>query len=36
MLFSDLFDYRQKGDYGDLFDFEETDVVMNTTGRRFY
>ncbi|MDD3568160.1 MAG: HEPN domain-containing protein [Bacteroidales bacterium] len=28
MLFSDLFDYRQKGDYGDLFDFEETDVVM--------
>lgn len=22
-LFSKLFDYRQKGDYGDLFDFEE-------------
>lgn len=22
-LFSKLFDYRQKGDYGDLFDFDE-------------
>jgi uncharacterized protein (UPF0332 family) len=23
-LFSKLFDYRQKGDYGDLFDYDET------------
>jgi uncharacterized protein (UPF0332 family) len=22
-LFSKLFDYRQKGDYGDLFDYDE-------------
>ena len=22
-LFSKLFDYRQKGDYGDMFDFDE-------------
>ena len=22
-LFSKLFDYRQKGDYGDLYDFDE-------------
>jgi uncharacterized protein len=26
-LFSKLFDYRQKGDYGDLFDFDE-DMVL--------
>ncbi|MFN0016511.1 MAG: HEPN domain-containing protein [Saprospiraceae bacterium] len=26
-LYSDLFDWRQKGDYGDFFDFEETDVL---------
>jgi len=26
-LFSKLFDYRQKGDYGDLFDFDETMVL---------
>lgn len=26
-LFSKLFDYRQKGDYGDLFDFNE-DIVL--------
>lgn len=26
-LFSKLFDYRQKGDYGDLFDFNEDIVV---------
>jgi uncharacterized protein len=26
-LFSKLFDYRQKGDYGDLFDFDETIVL---------
>jgi len=25
-LFSKLFDYRQKGDYGDLFDFDEETV----------
>ena len=28
MLYSDLFDYRQKGDYGDFFDFEEKTVVL--------
>lgn len=26
-LFSKLFDYRQKGDYGDLFDFDENLVL---------
>lgn len=26
-LFSKLFDFRQKGDYGDLFDFNEETVV---------
>jgi len=26
-LFSKLFDYRQKGDYGDLFDFDENMVL---------
>ena len=26
-LFSKLFDYRQKGDYGDLFDFDESLVL---------
>ncbi|MBK9338626.1 MAG: HEPN domain-containing protein [Lewinellaceae bacterium] len=26
-LYSDLFDWRQKGDYGDFFDFEEEEVV---------
>lgn len=25
-LYSDLFDWRQKGDYGDFFDFSEPDV----------
>lgn len=25
-LYSDLFDWRQKGDYGDFFDFTEEDV----------
>lgn len=25
-LYSDLFDWRQKGDYGDFFDFKEEDV----------
>ena len=25
-LYSDLFDWRQKGDYGDFFDFAEEDV----------
>jgi len=25
-LYSDLFDWRQKGDYGDFFDFEKEDV----------
>jgi len=27
LLYSDLFDYRQKGDYGDLFDFDEQTVI---------
>ena len=27
MLYSDLFDYRQKGDYGDFFDFDEKTVT---------
>ena len=26
-LYSDLFDWRQKGDYGDFFDFSEEDVL---------
>lgn len=26
-LYSKLFDYRQKGDYGDLFDFTENEVA---------
>lgn len=26
-LYADLFDWRQKGDYGDFFDFTEEDVV---------
>ncbi len=26
-LFTKLFDYRQKGDYGDLFDFDEKIVL---------
>ncbi len=26
-LYSDLFDWRQKGDYGDFFDFTEEDVT---------
>ncbi|RPH32322.1 MAG: HEPN domain-containing protein [Bacteroidales bacterium] len=27
MLYTDLFDFRQKGDYGDFFDFEEENVT---------
>ncbi len=27
MLYSDLFDFRQKGDYGDFFEFEENIVI---------
>lgn len=27
MLYTDLFDFRQKGDYGDFFDFEEENVI---------
>lgn len=27
ILYSDLFDFRQKGDYGDFFDFKEENVV---------
>ena len=27
-LFSKLFDYRQKGDYGDLYDYDETYVFF--------
>jgi len=26
ILYSDLFDFRQKGDYGDFFDFDENTV----------
>ena len=26
-LFGDLFDFRQKGDYDDFFDFQEKDVI---------
>lgn len=26
MLYGDLFDLRQRGDYGDFFDFEEKDI----------
>jgi len=26
-LYADLFDWRQKGDYGDFFDFQEKDVL---------
>jgi len=26
-LFSKLFDYRQKGDYGDLYDYDEATVI---------
>ena len=26
-LYSDLFDWRQKGDYSDFFDFSEKDVT---------
>jgi uncharacterized protein (UPF0332 family) len=27
MLYGDLFDLRQKGDYGDLFNFEEQHII---------
>jgi len=27
-LYGDLFDWRQKGDYGDFFDFTEEDVKL--------
>jgi uncharacterized protein (UPF0332 family) len=27
MLFGDLFDLRQKGDYGDFFDLKELDII---------
>jgi uncharacterized protein (UPF0332 family) len=27
MLYGDLFDLRQKGDYGDFFDFEEKHII---------
>ncbi len=27
ILYSDLFDFRQKGDYSDLFEFEKDDVI---------
>jgi len=32
-LYSDLFDWRQKGDYGDFFDFERKNVqpIMKPT-----
>lgn len=32
-VYSDLFDWRQKGDYGDFFDFTEKDVlsILNPT-----
>lgn len=28
LLFGDLFDLRQRGDYGDFFEFEEKDIVQ--------
>ena len=28
LLYSDLFDYRHKGDYGDFFDFNEETVIV--------
>ena len=28
LLYGDLFDLRQKGDYGDFFDFEERDILL--------
>ena len=28
MLYGDLFDLRQKGDYGDFFDFEEKHITV--------
>ncbi len=28
ILYTDLFDFRHKGDYGDFFDFEENNVVI--------
>ena len=31
-LFSKLFDYRQKGDYGDLFDYDEETVTPLISG----
>ena len=27
MLYGDLFDFRQKGDYGDFFSFEEEHIT---------
>jgi len=27
LLYNDLFDFRQKGDYGDFFEFEEKNVL---------
>jgi len=27
-VFSDLFDWRQKGDYGDFVDFTETEIIL--------
>lgn len=26
-LYADLFDWRQRGDYGDFFDFKEEDIL---------
>lgn len=28
LLYADLFDYRQKGDYGDFFDFDEPTIRL--------
>ncbi len=28
MLYGDLFDLRQKGDYGDFYDFSEQDILQ--------
>lgn len=28
LLYGDLFDLRQRGDYGDFFDFEEKDIIQ--------
>ncbi len=33
-LYADLFDWRQRGDYGDFFDFKEEDLLPLMTPTR--